>query len=68
MRYLKSKQYTDAKDFEGEYESVVMIAKGQSTRTNLYPSVNFPYLFIFLSQLGLIKKIQRIRINPLLNA
>lgn len=30
MRYLKSKQYTDAKDFEGEYESVVMIAKGQS--------------------------------------
>ncbi|XP_050364886.1 uncharacterized protein LOC126783455 [Argentina anserina] len=32
MRYLKSKQYTDAKDFEGEYESVVMIAKGQSVQ------------------------------------
>lgn len=31
MRYLKSKQYTDAKDFAGECESVVMIAKGQST-------------------------------------
>ncbi|BBH10342.1 DNAse I-like superfamily protein [Prunus dulcis] len=43
MRYLKSKQYTDAKDFEGEYESVVMIAKGQSTRTNLYPSGTCKY-------------------------
>jgi hypothetical protein len=31
MRFLKSKQYTDAKDFAGECESVVMIAKGQST-------------------------------------
>ncbi|XP_048441856.1 uncharacterized protein LOC125478111 [Pyrus x bretschneideri] len=35
MRYLKSKQYTDAKDFEGEYESVVMIAKGQSKPTRI---------------------------------
>ena len=32
MRYLKSKQYTDAKDFAGECESVVMIAKGQSKK------------------------------------
>lgn len=32
MRYLKSKQYTDAKDFAGECESVVMIAKGQSVQ------------------------------------
>lgn len=32
MRYLKSKQYTDAKDFAGECESVVMIAKGQSMK------------------------------------
>lgn len=30
MKYLKSKEYTDAKDFAGECESVVMIAKGQS--------------------------------------
>nr|GMD18567.1 putative DNAse I-like superfamily protein [Ipomoea batatas] len=29
MKYLKSKQYCDAKDFGGECESVVMIAKGQ---------------------------------------
>lgn len=31
MKYLKSEHYTDAKDFAGECESVVMIAKGQST-------------------------------------
>ncbi|KAK3415682.1 hypothetical protein EUGRSUZ_H01581 [Eucalyptus grandis] len=30
MRFLKSKQYTDAKDFSGECESMVVIAKGQS--------------------------------------
>ncbi|KAG2403084.1 uncharacterized protein HKW66_Vig0183700 [Vigna angularis] len=29
MKYLKSKDYTDAKDYVGECESVVMIAKGQ---------------------------------------
>lgn len=33
MKYLKRRHYTDAKDFAGESESVVMIAKGQSTRT-----------------------------------
>ena len=33
MKYLKSKDYTDAKDYAGECESVVMIAKGQSTNT-----------------------------------
>ncbi|KAL2320912.1 hypothetical protein Fmac_029881 [Flemingia macrophylla] len=32
MKYLKSKHYTDAKDFAGECESVVMIAKGQSVQ------------------------------------
>ncbi|CAO2839683.1 unnamed protein product [Amaranthus hypochondriacus] len=32
MRYLKDKQYVDAKDFAGECESVVMIAKGQSVQ------------------------------------
>ncbi|BAT96007.1 hypothetical protein VIGAN_08287000 [Vigna angularis var. angularis] len=31
MKYLKSKDYTDAKDYVGECESVVMIAKGQRT-------------------------------------
>ncbi|KAH9615231.1 hypothetical protein KSS87_009160 [Heliosperma pusillum] len=30
MKFLKDKQYTDAKDFAGECESVVVIAKGQS--------------------------------------
>lgn len=33
MKHLKSKDYTDSKDYAGEYESVVMIAKGQSTHT-----------------------------------
>lgn len=32
MKFLKRKQYTDAKDFAGECESVVMIAKGQSVQ------------------------------------
>lgn len=32
MRFLKDKQYTDAKEFAGECESVVMIAKGQSVQ------------------------------------
>ncbi|XP_020213127.1 uncharacterized protein LOC109797486 [Cajanus cajan] len=32
MKYLKSKDYTDAKDYAGECESVVMIAKGQSVQ------------------------------------
>ncbi|XP_059625803.1 uncharacterized protein LOC132268906 [Cornus florida] len=32
MRFLKSKQYTDAKNYAGECEPVVMIAKGQSVQ------------------------------------
>lgn len=32
MKYLKNKQYTDAKDFAGECEPVVVIAKGQSVQ------------------------------------
>ncbi|KAL3531387.1 hypothetical protein ACH5RR_010709 [Cinchona calisaya] len=32
MKHLKSNQYTDAKNFAGECESVVMIAKGQSVQ------------------------------------
>ncbi|KAK3415687.1 hypothetical protein EUGRSUZ_H01575 [Eucalyptus grandis] len=55
MRFLKSKQYTDAKDFAGECESVVVIAKGQSvqgtckygTRVDyLLASPDCPYKFI----------------------
>lgn len=30
IRFLKDRQYTDAKDFAGECEPVVVIAKGQS--------------------------------------
>ncbi|KAF3436353.1 hypothetical protein FNV43_RR23445 [Rhamnella rubrinervis] len=55
MRYLKGKQYTDAKDFAGECESVVMIAKGQSvqgtckygTRVDyILASPNSPFKFV----------------------
>ena len=31
MKLLKGKEYTDAKDYAGECEPVVIIAKGQST-------------------------------------
>ncbi|KAL3725507.1 hypothetical protein ACJRO7_030524 [Eucalyptus globulus] len=55
MRFLKSKQYTDAKDFAGECESVVVIAKGQNVQgTHKYgtrvdyilASPDYPYKFI----------------------
>ncbi|GFQ02353.1 hypothetical protein PHJA_002379300 [Phtheirospermum japonicum] len=55
MKYLKSKGYTDAKDFAGECEPVVMIAKGQSvqgtckygTRVDyILSSENAPYKFV----------------------
>ncbi|KAL6968386.1 hypothetical protein U1Q18_034186 [Sarracenia purpurea var. burkii] len=55
MRFLKNKQYTDAKDFAGECESVVMIAKGQSvqgtckygTRVDyILASPDSPYKFV----------------------
>jgi hypothetical protein len=32
MKYLKGKQYVDAKDFAGECEAVVVVAKGQGKR------------------------------------
>jgi hypothetical protein len=32
MKYLKGKQYVDAKDFAGECEAVVVVAKGQGER------------------------------------
>lgn len=34
MKYLKGKQYVDAKDFAGECEAVVVVAKGQGNRYN----------------------------------
>ncbi|KAF2298630.1 hypothetical protein GH714_024421 [Hevea brasiliensis] len=55
MRYLKSKHYTDAKEFAGECEPVVMIAKGQNvqgtckygTRVDyILASSNSPYKFV----------------------
>ncbi|XP_027116165.1 uncharacterized protein [Coffea arabica] len=55
MKYLKGKQYTDAKHFAGECESVVMIAKGQSvqgtckygTRVDyILSSPSCPYKFV----------------------
>lgn len=29
MRYLKAKRYVDARDFAGDCEAVVVVAKGQ---------------------------------------
>ncbi|EOA27111.1 hypothetical protein CARUB_v10023211mg [Capsella rubella] len=55
MRFLKTKQYTDAKDFAGECESVVVVAKGQSvqgtckygTRVDyILASSDSPYRFV----------------------
>lgn len=55
MKHLKSQEYTDAKDYAGECESVVMIAKGQSvqgtckygTRVDyILSSANAPYKFV----------------------
>ncbi|GKU86673.1 hypothetical protein SLEP1_g1167 [Rubroshorea leprosula] len=55
MKFLKSKQYTDAKDFAGECEAVVVIAKGQSvqgtckygTRVDyILTSPNSPFKFV----------------------
>ena len=34
MRYLKGKRFVDAKDFAGECEAVVVVAKGQGERHN----------------------------------
>ncbi|KAK8532544.1 hypothetical protein V6N13_131866 [Hibiscus sabdariffa] len=55
MKYLKNKQYTDAKDYAGECEPVVVIAKGQSvqgtckygTRVDyILASPDSPYKFV----------------------
>ncbi|KAL2469982.1 DNAse I-like superfamily protein [Abeliophyllum distichum] len=55
MKFLKEKEYTDAKDFPGECEPVVMIAKGQNvqgtckygTRVDyILGSPGLPYTFV----------------------
>ncbi|KAL3572621.1 hypothetical protein D5086_026525 [Populus alba] len=55
MSFMKSKHYTDAKDFAGECESVVILAKGQNvqgtckygTRVDyILASPNSPYNFV----------------------
>ncbi|CAL5084371.1 unnamed protein product [Urochloa decumbens] len=55
MKYLKAKQYVDAKDFAGECEAVVVVAKGQDvqgtckygTRVDyILASPNSPYKFV----------------------
>ncbi|KAJ6827271.1 uncharacterized protein M6B38_367280 [Iris pallida] len=55
MKFLKGKQYSDAKDFAGECESVVVVAKGQDvqgtckygTRVDyILASPNSPYRFV----------------------
>lgn len=38
MQYLKAKQYVDAKDFAGECEAVVVVAKGQGTCHAICPT------------------------------
>ncbi|CAH1424586.1 unnamed protein product [Lactuca virosa] len=46
MKYLKNKQYTDAKDFAGEYESVVIIAKGQNVQGTCKYGTRVDYLLV----------------------
>ncbi|CAM0908140.1 unnamed protein product [Alopecurus aequalis] len=52
MEYLKGKQFIDAKDFAGECENLVVVAKGQGTckygtRVDyILASPNFPYKFV----------------------
>ncbi|XP_072982829.1 uncharacterized protein [Typha latifolia] len=55
MKYLKGKQYVDAKNFAGECEAVVVVAKGQDvqgtckygTRVDyILASPNLPYKFV----------------------
>jgi hypothetical protein len=42
MQYLKAKQYVDAKDFAGECEAVVVVAKGQGIHVMLMPCPTDP--------------------------
>ncbi|CAM8991357.1 unnamed protein product [Rhodiola kirilowii] len=44
MRFMKSKQYIDAREFAGECEPVVMIAKGQSVQGTCKYGTRMDYL------------------------
>ncbi|KAJ0946392.1 putative endonuclease/exonuclease/phosphatase [Helianthus annuus] len=46
MKYLKSKHYTDAKDFAGECESVVIIAKGQNVQGTCKYGTRVDYILV----------------------
>lgn len=46
MKYLKSKEYTDAKDFAGECESVVIIAKGQNVQGTCKYGTRVDYILV----------------------
>ncbi|KAI3668188.1 hypothetical protein L6452_43265 [Arctium lappa] len=46
MKYLKNKQYTDAKDFAGECESVVIIAKGQNVQGTCKYGTRVDYILV----------------------
>lgn len=51
MKFLKGKEYSDAKEFAGECEPVVIIAKGQSM--NLYLKVSMKSLSSLLGTIFL---------------
>ncbi|KAJ4967800.1 hypothetical protein NE237_014501 [Protea cynaroides] len=44
MKFLKGKHYVDSKDFSGEWESVVMIAKGQNVQGTCKYGTRVDYL------------------------
>ncbi|XP_071720803.1 uncharacterized protein [Rutidosis leptorrhynchoides] len=46
MKHLKNKQYTDAKDFAGECESVVIIAKGQNVQGTCKYGTRVDYILV----------------------
>ncbi|KAI3676517.1 hypothetical protein L1987_86127 [Smallanthus sonchifolius] len=46
MKYLKDKQYTDAKDSAGECESVVIIAKGQNVQGTCKYGTRVDYILV----------------------
>ncbi|MFS7987569.1 putative endonuclease/exonuclease/phosphatase [Helianthus anomalus] len=46
MKYLKNKQYTDAKDCAGECESVVIIAKGQNVQGTCKYGTRVDYILV----------------------
>lgn len=48
MKFLKSKHYVDAKNFAGECQAVVVLAKGQSKKSYIWLATSiFRYLLIY---------------------